>query len=451
MRFEEFLAAGAADPGGRRSPAGPRVLSVSDVTRTIRDVVRSVPTLADVWVEGEVGSVSVSAAGHAFLTLRDDRTQLRAVIFRDVRLSLPFEPMTGHRIVAHGRIDLYEQQGAYQLYVDAIQPAGFGDLAIRFEQLKARLAAEGLFEVARKRPLPRWPERIGVVTSPTGAVLHDIVKVLGRRWPLVTLVLSPTLVQGPGAPAAIVEALTRIGRWRDPADGQGVDLVIVARGGGSLEDLWSFNDEAVVRAIASHPQPTIVGVGHETDTTLAEFAADVRAATPSVAAELAVPSRDEQAREIAILARRLAGAASAQVAAGAAALDAQRRSLDGYRPALVVAHERERAGALLDRGAAAIALRLAEARREATAEGTRLWAAAGPVLAERASMLAAARASLEALGPLATLERGYAIVRGGDGHVLTDPTAAPAGSPLRIRLAGGSLDARSEGVRDSRP
>ena len=264
-------------------------------------------TFRDVWVEGEIGQVSISAAGHAYLTLKDDRTQLRCVIFRDERARIPFEPQTGLRVVVHGRIDVFEPQGAYQLYVDALQPSGFGDLALRLEAMKARLAAEGLFDAARKRPLPAWPRTIGLATSETGAVLHDILQVLGRRWPLVRVVFAPCLVQGDTAPATIVAALRRLARWTDPADGRAIDLLILARGGGSLEDLWPFNDERVVRAVAAFPRPVVVGVGHESDVTLADFAADVRAATPSVAAELAVPSRDDQAARLA----RCAGASDA--------------------------------------------------------------------------------------------------------------------------------------------
>ena len=210
-------------------PPGPRVLSVSEVTRSIRDVLRRAPRLNGVWVEGEVGQVSLSSAGHCYFTLKDMRAQLRCMIFRDDRVALPLEPRTGLRIVAHGRVDVFEPQGIYQFYVDGIQPAGVGDLALRFEALKARLSAEGLFDAARKRPLPAWPRTIGVATSPDGAVWHDIERVVARRWPLVRLIISPCLVQGAGAPRSIVAALHRLERWTDPVAGAGVDVVIVAR------------------------------------------------------------------------------------------------------------------------------------------------------------------------------------------------------------------------------
>ncbi|MGZ6328991.1 MAG: exodeoxyribonuclease VII large subunit, partial [Candidatus Limnocylindrales bacterium] len=259
----DWVAYGVAESGAGVLPSlGPRIRSVGEVTRQIRDRLRASSDLRDLWIEGEVGQVSLSAAGHCYFTLKDERAQLSCVIFRDERRQTPFEPRTGLHIVAHGRIDVFEQQGHYQLYVDTLQPAGLGDLALRLEASKARLAAEGLFEPGRKRPLPAWPAIVGVATSAQGAVFHDIRQVLGRRWPLVRVVLAPCLVQGDAAPASILAALRRLARWRDEASGAGADLVILARGGGSLEDLWPFNDEGVVRAVAAFPVPVVVGVGH---------------------------------------------------------------------------------------------------------------------------------------------------------------------------------------------
>lgn len=277
---------------------GLRILAVSDVSRAIREAVRGDERLRDVWVEGEVSRVTISSAGHAYFALKDERSQLQCVWFRDERLRSAFEPQAGLRIVVHGRIDLFEPQGALQLYVESIQPAGFGDLALRFEALKARLAAEGLFDAARKRPLPSRPATIGVVTSPSGVVWRDISHVLARRWPLARVVLVACRVQGDGAPASIVTALRRLERYIEEcrAAGRPEDapaVTILARGGGSLEDLWAFNDEAVVRAVVAHTVPLVCGVGHEVDVTLADFAADVRAPTPSAAAEIVVPDRTE--------------------------------------------------------------------------------------------------------------------------------------------------------------
>jgi exodeoxyribonuclease VII large subunit len=439
------------DPSTPTEPSlsGPRIRSVGELTRLVRDRLRAAPDLRDVWVEGEIGQVSISAAGHAYLTLKDGGAQLRCVIFRDERARIPFEPQTGLKVVVHGRVDVFEQQGAYQLYVDALQPSGFGDLALRLEAMKAKLAEEGLFETARKRPLPAWPRTIGLATSETGAVLHDVVQVLRRRWPLVRVVFAPCLVQGDTAPATILGALRSLGRWTDPSDGRAIDLLILARGGGSLEDLWPFNDERVVRAVAAFPRPVVVGVGHESDVTLADFAADVRAATPSVAAELAVPSRDDQSARLAALRRRLDALAGAAVAQRRGQLDAERRALDALRPSAVLAAERERLGFLLDRATEALTGRIAGDRVTLERLRARARTTVGAALQQARAKTSAAQGGLAALSPFATLERGYAIVRGPDGRVLRDAADTTVGQPLDVRLAAGTLDVRVERVRDS--
>src|SRR5688572_23177661 len=220
-------AAGQATASSGTGRLGPSVLSVGDLTRLVRDSVRRTAGLQGIWVEGEVGQVTVSSAGHSYFTLKDERAQVRCMIFRDDRLAMPLEPRTGIRLVAHGRVDVFEPQGTYQLYVDSLQPVGIGELALRLEELKARLAAEGLFEASRKRPLPPYPRTIGICTSLSGAVLHDIRDVVARRWPLARIVVSACLVQGPGAADSIVRALRRIGRWTDPVSGRAVDVVIL--------------------------------------------------------------------------------------------------------------------------------------------------------------------------------------------------------------------------------
>jgi exodeoxyribonuclease VII large subunit len=427
------------------------VLTVAAVTRLVRETIRRQPRLNPVWVEGEIGSVSISAAGHAYFTLKDERAQLRCVVFREERLALPLEPRTGLRVVAQGRIDVFEQGGAYQLYVESLQPAGVGDLAQRFEELKARLQAEGLFDTSRKRPLPAWPRTIAVVTSLSGAVLHDICRVIDRRWPLARLIVSPCQVQGAGAELSIVRALRRVGRWTDPHSGRAVDLVIVARGGGSLEDLWAFNEESVVRAIASHPRPVIVGVGHETDVTLSEFAADRRAATPSVAAELAVPDREAQREGLASLRATLATSARRRLATTRADLVAERRALDTFRPGAYLAGERERAGLLLDRATRAVAGRLTAERTVVRRHSDRLPALLQARTTSARAELTRSATGLAALDPFATLDRGYAIVRAADGRVLVDATRAHVGEHLEVRLATGALDVSVDSVRDSGP
>lgn len=462
-----------AVPGGT---FGLRVRSVSEVSRTIRDQVRAAEALRDVWVEGEVGRVTVSTAGHAYFTLKDARAQLQCVWFRDDRVRSAFQPRTGLQVITHGRIDLFEPQGALQLYVDALQPSGFGDLAVRFEELKARLAAEGLFDASRKRGLPDRPRTIAVVTSPTGAVWRDVCTVLARRWPLARVVLVACQVQGEGAPASIVGAFRRLERWIEEGRAAGRDaevpaVTILARGGGSLEDLWSFNDERVVRAVVGHPVPVVTGVGHEVDVTLADFAADVRAATPSAAAELVVPDRAEARASVAAARRRAGAAAARHLASARRDIGAEARALAALEPAAQLAASRERVGYLLERAAGVVRERLATARRAQERVALR----AAPVLpqrldrdrrvlaalADRAPRVTAARvgasrarldaatAALAALGPQATLDRGYAIVRrSDDGTIVRDPAEAPAGARLRLRVAGGELGATSDGRAD---
>ncbi|HSK52874.1 MAG TPA: exodeoxyribonuclease VII large subunit [Clostridia bacterium] len=461
----------AARPG--TVPASPgafgvRILNVSEVTRAIRGAVRAEPRLGDLWVEGEVGRVTISSAGHAYFALKDERSQLQCVWFRDDRVRSAFEPQAGLRVVAHGRIDLFEPQGALQLYVESIQPAGFGDLALRFEALKARLAAEGLFDAARKRPLPPRPRTIAVITSPSGAVWRDVCNVLARRWPLARVILVAARVQGEGAPASMVTAFRRLERWIATADAEGrpddaPSVTILARGGGSLEDLWAFNDERVVRAVVGHSVPVVCGVGHEVDVTLADFAADVRAPTPSAAAEIVVPDRGEVALKLRTTARRLVGGAGVRLAAATRDVAAERRALDRLSPIAQLATARERTGLLVDRATRALTTRLAAHRRAEERAVARL----GPLLParlgrERARLpaverldaaarrraaaaraaLDAATAALEVLDPQRTLDRGYAIVRrAADGTILRDPAEAPGGTRLAVRVARGELPA----------
>ena len=422
------------------------IMSVAELTSLVKGTLRSAPRLRDVWVEGEVGQVTISAAGHCYFTLKDERAQLRCVIFRDERLMMPFEARTGLRLVAHGNLDVFEPQGTYQLYVESLQPSGFGDLALRYEALKAKLSAEGLFESARKRPLPPFPMTVGIVTSLSGAVLHDIRRVLARRWPMARIVISACQVQGNAAPQTIVAALRRVARWTDAETGRATDVVILARGGGSLEDLWPFNDEAVVRAVAAHPCPIVVGVGHETDVTLAEFAADVRAATPSVAAELIVPSHVEERARIATLAGRMRAATSRRLSEQRQSLNNESRALDSLRPEAVIAAERERIGLLLDRAARVLRRRLEIDRTVLARQAELLPSLVAGGLAQNRADLGRRSASLSALSPYATLERGYSIVRGPDGAVLRDPRRVSRGDSINVRLQHGELDARVENV-----
>ena len=408
-----------AAAAGARPP--PRVWRVSDLNRRVRTLLDGDPLLADVWVEGEVSQPSFPPSGHCFFTLKDAASQVRAVLFREELAAANVKPEHGMQVVCHGRLRAYEPQGVYQLYVTTLTPAGAGDLHQRYEQLRARLAAEGLFEDRRKRQLPRWPRRIGVVTSPVGAVWRDIGNVVRRRYPFAELVLSPTIVQGATASGAIVRALHRV--YAQP----GIDVVILARGGGSLEDLWSFNEERVVRAVAASPVPIIVGVGHESDVTLADFAADVRAPTPSAAAEQAVPDTTQ----LPAILSRLRERATAALIGGATSrrqrLDAEGRALARLAPNVGAA--RQRAGDLLDRGHRALMVRVER---------------------ERATLGALADA-LRTLSPAATLERGYAIARLADGSVVRDPAQAPPGSAVVVGVARGRLETRVEASRAGAP
>jgi exodeoxyribonuclease VII large subunit len=394
--------------------AAPRILRVTDLNRRVRTLLDGDPTLADVWVEGEVSQPTYPPSGHCFFTLKDAASQIRAVLFREELARTTVRPEHGMQVICHGKVRAYEPQGVYQLDVESLTPAGAGDLHQQYEALRAKLAAEGLFEAARKRELPRWPRRIGVVTSPVGAVWRDIGNVMRRRYPIGELILSPSIVQGATAAGAIVRALQRL--YAD----ESIDLVILARGGGSLEDLWSFNDERVVRAVASSPVPVVVGVGHESDVTLADFAADLRAPTPSAAAEQAVPDLAQLPGILARLRDRASVALLGRLAEGRRFLGAAARALAGLRPETVAA--RQRAADLLDRGHRAL---LTTAERK------------------RASLVSLADA-LRALSPTATLQRGYAIARLADGTIVRDPSQATVGEPLEVVLASGRLATRVE-------
>jgi exodeoxyribonuclease VII large subunit len=405
------------EPEAPQARPSPRILRVTDLNRRVRSLLDGDALLADVWVEGEVSQPSFPPSGHCFFTLKDANSQVRAALFREELARVSVRPAHGMNVIIHGRVRAYEPQGVYQLYVESLTPAGAGDLHARYEALRAKLGAEGLFEDARKRTVPRWPRRIGVVTSPVGAVWRDINNVLRRRYPLVELVLSPTVVQGEAAAPAIVRALRRLYAQ------ERIDTIILARGGGSLEDLWPFNDERVVRAVADAPVPIVVGVGHESDVTLADFAADLRAPTPSAAAELTTPDATQLATILGRLRDRATAALIGRAADRRRHLDAERRALAGLAPDIGAA--RQRTADLIDRGARALGDRLERRRLE----------------------LAAAHDALRTLSPVATLERGYAVARTADGQILRDASTTSAGDELQVIVARGTVDARVERAR----
>ncbi len=398
-----------------------QVLTVAQALAYLQNVLGADRLLGDIWVSGEVSNHTRSAAGHTYFTLKDGKGQLRCVLFRAAAgRSGDYDNAAGLAgglaVVAHGRLAVYEARGELQLVVDLVQPEGVGVLHLEFQRLRAKLEAEGLFDSARKRSLPRFPQRIGLVTSPQGAVLHDIQQVIERRYPLVELVLAPCQVQGDGAAATIVAAFQKLSRRSD------LDLIIVARGGGSLEELWPFNEEAVARAIYASGVPVISAVGHETDYTLADFVADVRAPTPSAAAVQAVPDRRELLRVVEEHRRRLLGSLG--------------RTL-GERRRLV--EEALRRGQAACPSVVQLRQSMAELLRALA-----LGSARG--IDQRRERLRARLAQLQSLGPQSTLERGYALVyQGSDGRLLTSIGQASPGSEVRVRVKDGAFPAQVSG------
>ena len=395
--------------------AAPQSHPVGRVISRIVALLQADDLLQDVWVEGEVRNYSRSGAGHIYFRLADDDGALACVLFRGRNRGAKFGQ--GDEVLAHGQVGIYRDRGDLQLLVDDVRPRGTGVLQAEFERLHALLEAEGLFAPERKRALPRYPRRIGVATSSAGAVWHDVQQVLGRRWPLAGLLLSPCLTQGEGAAESIAGA---IGAFAALESDDQPDVIIVARGGGSPEDLWAYNEEPVARAIYASPIPVVSAVGHETDFTIADFVADRRAPTPSAAAEIVAPDRAEESARV-----RGLVAAGGQIAHSR--LARMQQQLSEFEGRLAVAAP--------DPGA----LRVELQRR---LQGIERRAAAA--MSQRTAALAASRARLEALNPLATLERGYAMLTSADGAVIASIGDAEVGGRLRVRLRDGSLGARVE-------
>ena len=357
--------------------------TVSALARYLKDLLESNLSLTNLWVEGEISNLSRSTRGHVYFTLKDANAQISCVMFQRQYRGAPLE--SGAQVLAHGNVSFYEQRGNVQLIVDFVQPAGIGARQAEFERLKEKLAAEGLFEEARKRPLPAFPARIGVVTSPTGAAFHDICNVLDRRWPLAEVVLAPTPVQGPEAAVGVAEAVRQLNRLG------GIDVIIVARGGGSIEELWPFNEEIVARAVYASTVPIVSGVGHETDYTIADFVADARAPSPSAAAETVAPDRRDVSRRVEGMLLTVSLAAKGKVGQGMIDVDRARRRLRAALPD--TSRQNERLASLLRHAAAALSRSLDQR-------------------VERTSSCAS---SLRALDPRATLARGYSVVQLRDG------------------------------------
>ena len=443
---------------GRPAAARRDIYTVSRLNREARGLLEA--GLPSLWITGELSNLSRPASGHWYFTLKDEDAQVRCAMFRTRNLAVRIAPRDGMQVLLRARVGLYEARGEFQLVVEHVEEAGEGELRRRFEALKQKLAAEGLFEAGRKRTLPRFPRRIGIVTSATGAALRDVLHVLRRRCCGVPVLVYPVPVQGAGAAREIAAMLALADRRRE------VDVILLVRGGGSLEDLWAFNDEALARVIAGVSLPLVTGIGHEVDFTIADFVADLRAPTPSAAAELAVPDSAGWLDALEAAGRRLAAAAARSFRQRTDALDHARHRLGRLHPAQRLGQHAQRLDELqaralgamqrefrsrreqLLRARAELAACSPAARVESLAQriahaGGRLAPAMRHRLALADGTLRSAARALEATSPLATLARGYAIVTiAGSGAVVRDATEAPAGTEVDARLAHGRLRAR---------
>ena len=392
--------------------------TVSDANRYIRELFETDALLSDLEVEGEISNFTRARSGHLYFTLKDESSQLKCVMWRSGAERLLFDPREGDQVVVRGHVSIYEASGQVQLYANRMQPAGRGDLALAFEQLKQRLSQEGLFDAERKKPLPPFPKKIGIVTSLDAAALRDMINVLSRRYPIAQVLIAPTLVQGDGAPPGIVRGI----RWLDGRDD--VDLIIVARGGGSIEDLWAFNDEEVARATASAKTPIVSGVGHETDFTIIDFVADLRAPTPSAAAEQSTPDLTDIA---------------AFVQSAATFLDRKMEQ---------TLLDREDKVATLTRALELLgpAYALNTSRQKLDLFDQRLTMAINQTIAESKQRVLLAQTTLDAINPAATLERGYAIIKQKDGKLVSSATALKSGDQVEIQLHDGTAAAEIQDV-----
>jgi exodeoxyribonuclease VII large subunit len=436
------------------------VYSVSRLNREVRVLLER--GLGVLWVEGELSNFSQPASGHWYFSLKDREAQLRCAMFRTKNVLVGFTPRAGTQLLVRGRISVYEARGEYQLIVEHLEEAGVGALRREFERLRTRLSAEGLFALERKRALPRFPQRIGVITSPSGAALHDILQILARRYPPAAVLIYPSPVQGPAAAPALVAAI------RTASARAECDVLILARGGGSLEDLWAFNDERVARAIHACALPLVSAVGHEIDFTIADFVADARAPTPSAAAELVVPDGAACREALERIALRLGAGMRRELRVNGTRLAGTQRRLQLAHPGVRLHQQMQRLDDLGQRlGAAARSALQRDGRRFAEAHGrllrrsplhalsewrarhqglhARLHHAAVDSVARAAHRLALTQRGLDAVSPLATLTRGFAIVTRADGALLTDAGSVSPGEDIEARLARGTLTARVTG------
>ncbi|MFT3904765.1 MAG: exodeoxyribonuclease VII large subunit [Steroidobacteraceae bacterium] len=434
-----------------------RVYSISDLNHAARLLLES--GLASIWVEGEISNFARPSSGHWYFSLKDQNAQVRCAMFRQRNMLVGFAPREGMQVLARARVTLYEPRGDYQLQIERLEEAGLGVLQRAFDELKRRLAAEGLFAAERKKPLPGVPGRIGVITSPIGAALRDILHILARRFPAAEVIVYPVPVQGAAAPPAIVRALQSANQRAE------CDVLIVARGGGSLEDLWAFNEETVARAIAASELPVVSGVGHETDFTIADFVADVRAPTPSGAAQLVSPDQREWRQRLVALAQRLLAGVQRQLQGGGqrwqhlnhrlgrlhpeARLTERAQRLDGLEIRLLQALRTRLAAQenRLQRATHALALhsprqRVARRQLQVQALTLRLEQAMSQRLQQTRARFDIAARALQAVSPLATLGRGFAVITRRDGTLVQRADQLQVGEEFDARLASGGLRAR---------
>lgn len=388
------------------------VFTVSQVNQYLKAKLDGDRLLSAIAVRGELSNYKRYPSGHHYFSLKDGEGALRCVLFRSSAQRLRFQPENGMKVVVRGRISVFPRDGAYQLYADSLIPDGVGELYVAFEQTKARLLAEGLFDQGHKKPIPRYPERIALITSAAGAAVHDMIRILGARWPVAQVLLLPVRVQGTRAPAELIGALRYANAHRL------ADVIIIGRGGGSMEDLWAFNDEGLARAIYQSELPVISAVGHEPDVTISDFVADLRAATPSNAAELAAPDCQALQRQLEQLSVRMSGAVSTRLEEERTRLTRLARSRAMNDPTLPIQEKR----LLLDRQQERLAARMRELTHR------------------QKNRLAALAAALDAMSPLKVLARGYSLTRDESGAVLTSVEQVSAGQRVQVRLTDGSLD-----------
>ncbi len=413
------------------------VYSVTRLNNEIKDLLDAVPGYRNLLVQGEISNYKAHSSGHHYMTLKDEGASINAVMFRSDAMRLKFRLENGMKVIVRARVSSFPRTGQVQLYISEVIPDGVGALNLAFEQLKSRLQAEGLFDPAHKKPIPACPQRIALVTSPTGAAVRDMIRILGRRWPLAKVTLYPAQVQGQGAAESIAQAVMLAN-----AIGE-ADVILCGRGGGSMEDLWAFNEEVVARAIYDSDIPVISAVGHEPDVTIADFVADLRAPTPSGAAELAVPDRAEYALSVRTLDTRLRTAAHKQLQIRRQRLTTLQERLELRTPANYIAEKRLLLDQMADRLCAALPARLTREEQKLAVLRQRLLSAGQGGLHKRRLRFAQTVATLDAISPLRVLARGYAVAtKGKRGAVVTDAAALEAGDTLHIRFAKGAADCR---------